>query len=136
MGNLVVADDKDRQHRTKAGKPSKQWDYSKQAIVDFFDKINRVDPFTFPIDFEKFTFNAFAAFLKTFTKKISQRNTCDGDETVIVTATEVTIRLGAGSFSNACSAISHLFTECGIDKGTTTTSKHLWKKNALYLKGA
>jgi hypothetical protein len=23
-----------------------------------------------------------------------------------------------------------------LDKGTTTTSKHLWKKNALYMKGA
>ena len=69
MGNLVVADDKDRQRRTKAGKPSKQWDYSKQAIIDLFDKINQDDPSTFPIDFEKFTFNAFAAFLKTFAKK-------------------------------------------------------------------
>jgi len=32
MGNHVVADDKDRQHRTKAGKPLKQCDYSKQTI--------------------------------------------------------------------------------------------------------
>ena len=121
MENLVVADDKDCQCRTKSDKPSKQRDYSMHAIVDFFDKINKDDTSTFPIYFEKFTFNAFAAFLKTFTKKISKRNTRDEDDTVIVTATEVTIRLGAGSFSNACSALSHLFTECGIDKGATTT---------------
>ncbi len=32
MGNHVVADDKDHQPRTKAGKPLKQCDYSKQTI--------------------------------------------------------------------------------------------------------
>jgi hypothetical protein len=32
MGNLVVADDKDRQHMTKAGKPLKQCAHSNQTI--------------------------------------------------------------------------------------------------------
>jgi hypothetical protein len=32
MGNRVVADDKDHQHRTKAGKPLNRCDYSKQTI--------------------------------------------------------------------------------------------------------
>lgn len=77
MGRLVVVDDKDHQHRTKVSKPSKPklWDYSKQAIDDIFGKINQDDPSTFPIDFKNFTFNGFAAFLKTFTKNYKVQHT-------------------------------------------------------------
>ena len=47
----------------------------------------------------------------------------------------VTIHLGAGFFSAACSALVFIFTECGVEKDETPAAKHLWKQIALYMKG-
>ena len=47
----------------------------------------------------------------------------------------VTICLGAGSFSAACSALAFIFTECGVEKDGTPASRQLWKQIALYMKG-
>jgi hypothetical protein len=92
---------------------------------------------TFPIDFEHLTFNVFAAYLKTFKRTIKRKrarvNPYD-NQTVIETST-ITIQLGAGSFNNACSALSQLFTECGEEKSATEASITMWRKIALYLKG-
>ena len=101
--------------------------------ISFFDWIDQHNPATFPINFETFTFNAFAVFLKTFKKNITMRHAHDPDDDTIIVTSTVTI---VGSFSNACSALSRLFTECNVEKGATIAPKHLWKQNALYLKGA
>jgi hypothetical protein len=48
----------------------------------------------------------------------------------------VTIRLGPGSYAVACASLSHLFTECGLDKEFCENSRYLWKNLSLYNKGA
>lgn len=138
MGAMIEADEIDSQRRTKSGKPSKKRDSNRDAITAFLMGIDQHNPNSFPINFDALSFNAFAAFLKTFKKTVTKRGAAtstEEDETVIETAT-VTIRLGAGSFSSACSALSHLFTECGVDKAATAASRNMWRKIALYLKGA
>jgi hypothetical protein len=134
MGNLLVANEEDRQRRTKSGKPSKTKESNKKAIIDFFGAIKQDDPSTYPINFEHLTFNAFAAFLKTFKKTVTKRKSSTPSDTITIADT-VTIRLCAGTFSNACSALSHLFTECNVDKGAHHSSRFLWRKLALYMKG-
>jgi hypothetical protein len=103
----------------------------------FLNGIDQQNPITFPIDFELLTFNVFAAYLKNFKRTIKRKRAqvnSDDNQFVIETST-ITIRLGAGSFNNACSALSHLFTECGVDKSATEVSITMWRKIALYLKG-
>jgi hypothetical protein len=51
-------------------------------------------------------------------------------------AATVTIRLGPGSYAAACASLSHLFTECGLDKEFCENSRYLWKNLSLYNKGA
>ena len=104
-------------------------------IVDVLDAIDPRDESTFPIKFEEFSFNIFAAFLKTFKKTVTKRSRPSEDSTTVVTTT-MTIRLGAGSFSGACSALAFLFVECDIEKDATQNSKDLWWKVSLYMQGA
>jgi hypothetical protein len=126
----------DSQPRTKKGAPSKSRESNKAAITAFLTGVDQNNPTSSPVKFDNLTFNAFASFLKTFNKRITKRTaTHTADDTTVIASTTVTIRLSAGSFSNACSALSHLFTECGIDKATSDTSRDLWRKLALYLKG-
>ena len=72
-------------------------------------------------------YRAFAAFLKTFKKTVTKRKSSTLDETVTIAET-ITIHLCAGSFSNACSALLHLFTECNVDKAARFyTQKPMWR---------
>ncbi len=139
LEELQKADLQDSEKRTRSGAPSKRRDASKRVIVDAIKSINSQDPLTFPINFDNFTFNCFAGFLKTFKKTIVKRSpktpsAAQKEVTTVVTST-VTIRLGAGSFSAACSALAFIFTECGVEKDGTPASRQLWKQIALYMKG-
>ncbi len=108
---------------------------SKSVIVDVLDAIDPMDESTFPIKFEEFSFNIFAAFLKTFKKTVTKRSRHSDDATTVVITT-MNICLGVGSFSDACSALAFLFVECGIEKDATQNSKDLWRKISLYMQGA
>ena len=131
LHRLAMADQQDSKKRTKRGAPPKCRDASKSVIVDVLDAIDPRDESTFPIKFDEFSFNIFAAFLKTFKKTVTKRSRPSEDATTVVTTT-MTIRLGAGSFSGACSALAFLFVECGIEKDATPNSKDLWRKISLY----
>ena len=131
---LLEANELDRGVRRKDGSPSTKRDHNKATSLAFLNGIDQQNPITFPIDFELLTFNVFAAYLKTFKRTIKRKRARvnpDDNQTVIKTST-ITIRLCAGSFNNACSALSHLFTECGVDKSATEVSITMWRKIALY----
>ena len=140
IADLREADSQNSQKRTMKGAPSKRQDASKKVVVNAIKSIDSQDPSTFPINFDNLTFNCFAGFLKTFKKTVVKRSrhtpSAEQDEeiTTVVTSS-VTIHLGAGSFSAACSALAFVFTECGIEKDGTPVAKHLWKQIALYMKG-
>ena len=72
LEELQKADLQDSEKRTRSGAPSKRRDASKRVIVDAIKSINSQDPLTFPINFDNFTFNCFAGFLKTFKKLLSR----------------------------------------------------------------
>ncbi len=140
IADLREADSQDSQKRTKRGTPSKCQDASKQVIIDAIKSMDSQDPSTFPISFDNLTINCFSGFLKTFKKTVVKRS-CrtpsaaqDEDVTTVVTSS-VTICLGAGSFSAACSALGFIFTECGVEKDGTPATKHVWKQIDLYMKG-
>lgn len=140
MVQLLHAHEQDAQCRTASGRPSKQRASMRKVILSWLLEIDPKRAETLPINFEYFSFSAYAAFLKTFKKTVATKHQLaptevpDSGETVIVT-NKVTIRLGVGSFSNACSALSHLFLECNVDKSATRASRFLWKKLSIYLKG-
>ena len=48
---------------------------------------------------------------------------------------ELEIRLKPSSFDGACSSLSHLFQELGIDKDMNEVTKELWSKIVAYKKG-
>ena len=52
---------------------------------------------------------------------------------VVVSDSYVKIRLSPSSNDASCSALSHLYLECGIDK--EKTSKEIWTQLLLYKKG-
>ena len=140
IADLREADLQDSQKKTKRGAPSKRRDASKKVVVNAIKGIDSQDPSTFPINFDNLTFNCFAGFLKTFKKTVVKRSrqtpsAAQDEEVTTVVTSSVTIRLGAGSFSAACSALAFIFTECGIEKDGTPATKHLWKQIALFMKG-
>jgi hypothetical protein len=49
MGNLLDANEEDRQWRTKSGKPLKTKESNKKAIIDFFGAIKQDDPSTWSL---------------------------------------------------------------------------------------
>ena len=121
---LREADSQDSQKRTKRGAPSKRRDASKQVVINAIKSIDS-HPSSFPINFDNFTFNCFAGFLKTFKKTIVKRShqtpsAAQDEEVTTVVTSCVTIRLGAGSFSTACSVLAFIFTECGVEKDGTS----------------
>lgn len=140
MVQLLHAHEQDAQCRTASGCPSKQRASMRKVILSWLLEIDPKRTETLPINFEYFSFKAYAAFLKTFKETVTTKHQLaptevpDSGETVIVT-NKVTIRLSVGSFSNACSAFSHLFLECNVDKSPTRASRFLWKKLSIYLKG-
>ena len=82
---------------------------------------------------ESLSFRFFSRFLSTFKKKAKKRTHECGD-IVVDTDNETMIRLSPSSYDGACSALSHLFHECGIEKDATETTKDLWTKLSSFKK--
>jgi hypothetical protein len=91
------------------------------------------DPSSRPVNLDLLTFKIFARFLSTFKKSVMKRKRSSGDN-MNIEYEEVQIRLGISSFDGACSALSHLYLECGLDK--EVISKELWNKLSTYKKGS
>ena len=71
--------------------------------------------------------------MSTFKKKVKKKRrrgevVRDGD------VDEVEVRLSASSYESACSALSHLYTDAGLNK--EAISPELWKKLSSYKKGS
>jgi len=94
-----------------------------------FERIDSTQSYTLPVKLEELTIQVFTAFLNTFKKKVKRgSNEAFGDE-------ELEIRLKPSSFDGACSSLSHLFQESGIDKDVNEVTKELWSKIVAYKKG-
>ena len=82
-----------------------------------------------PVKLEELTIQVFAAFSNTFKKKVKRGfNKAFGNEVV-------EIRLNPSLFDGACSSLSYLIQESGIDKDVNEVTKELWSKIATYKKG-
>jgi hypothetical protein len=86
-----------------------------------------------PIKLDQLTFTIFSRYLSTFKKKVKKKSrrgevVRDGD------VDEVEVRLSASSYESACSALSHLYTDAGLNK--EAISPELWKKLSSYKKGS
>ena len=76
---------------------------------------------TIPIKLERLNFKVYRRFLSTFKKTVKKRNIVGN---VVVRDSSVNIRLSPSSHDASCSALSHLYLECGIDK--EQISKEIW----------
>ena len=85
---------------------------------------------TISIKLEKLNFKVYARFLSTFKKTVKNRNIVG---TVVVSDSSVGIRFSPSSYDAYCSALSHIYLECGIDK--EKTSKEIWMQLCSYKKG-
>ena len=128
---MEIAHVKDRVWRTKKGQPSKTRDSLRAVCRKALRSIDPEVVVTIPVKLEHLEFKIFARFLATFKKKVKKRNIQDN---VVISESEVEIRLGPSSYDGACSALSHLYLESGLDK--EITSKELWAKLSSYKKGS
>ena len=133
---------RDKARRTKKGKPCKLRDYLREACLQALLNIDPSDPESMPVQLEMLNFIVFTRYLSTFKRLVNKtsakkrKQTNEKDFVLDAGSGKVeTIRLSPSSFDGACSALAHLFTECGIYKETNTTSKELWTKLSAFKKG-
>ena len=129
LGAMETAHEKDRARRTKAGRPSKLRDYLRAVCRKWLKAITPSDPETHPVELRSLTFTIFARYLGTYKKRVQNKRMRGEGE-----AATVMIRLGASSFDRACSSLSHLYLEVGLDK--EVVSKDLWMQLSTYKKGS
>ena len=87
------------------------------------------DPKTHPVKIGALTFKIFTRFLGTFKKRVKNSRLHSKTEDAIVM-----ICLGSSVFDATCSALSHLYHECGLNK--EVLSKDLWSQLSIYKKGS
>ena len=129
LGEMNTAHEKDRARRTKAGRPSKLRDALRAVCRSWLKAITPNEPETHPVELGALTFTIFARYLATFKKRVLNRRMRGEDE-----AETVLIRLGSSAFDRACSSLSHLYLEVGLDK--EVVSKDLWVQLSTYKKGS
>ena len=108
----------DQERTTAAGRPCKLRDYVRTTCREWLKKAVPGRPETHPIELADLEFVVFARYLATFEKRAAKHPLSGGAE-----GRTVAIRLGASAFGGACSSLSHLYLECGLDK--TFVSKDL-----------
>ena len=126
---METAHETDRARRTKAGRPSKLRDALRAVCRSWLKAIIPKEPETHPVELGALTFTIFARYLATFKKRVQNRRMRGEDE-----AETVLIRLGSSAFDRACSSLSHLYLEGGLDK--EVVSKDLWVQLLTYKKGS
>jgi hypothetical protein len=135
---MTSANRKDKDKRTKKGKPTKKRDELRGVCAK---SLEEKEP---PIKVESLTFQIFSRYLTTFKKSVatkrksptvSEGTEAEEDGNVRISE-KTTIRLASSSYSGACSALSYLFTEAGISKECNETTRDLWLKLSQYNKGS
>ena len=91
---------------------------------------------TFPVILRNLTFTIVSRYLGTFKKTIKKtngmnRDNCAGRNNV---TDNVVIRLSPNTYDGVCSALSHLYIECGLNK--LELSPELWRNLSMYKKGS
>ena len=113
-----------RARTSKAGKPWKGRDHARATCREWLQKVDAEKPETHPLKLQDLSFQVLSRFLNTFKKKAKTRSSSgDEDETV-------SVRLSQSAFDGATSALSYLYTECGVEK--FTASKDLWTRFVVY----
>jgi len=129
LKEMKRVDREDKSRRTRKGKKCKKREYLRQCCGDILKGIDPTQSHTLPVKLEELTIQVFTVFLNTSKKKVKRdSNEAFGDK-------ELEIRLKPSSFDGACSSLSYLFQESGIDKDVNEVTKELWSKIAAYKKG-
>ena len=118
----------DRARQTSRGRGSKLRDHVRGTIRQWLRAIDAERSETHPIELADLTFTVYSRYLATFKKKASKRSRGGVHEEV------VQIRLSQSAYDGATSALTHLYTECGLDK--TKISKKLWNDLKHYKQGS
>jgi len=128
---LDLADEEDKARRTTRGRPSKSRTSLRNACKLALGRIEPSDQTSHPIKLKELDFVVFSRYLATFKKKITRkRKTQD----VVMEGMSAIVRLSHSSFDGACSALSHLYHDCGLDKDVV--SQDLWHKLGSYKRGS
>ena len=120
--------DRDRARRTSAGHQCKLRDYVRHTCRQWLRGIDTDRSATHPLELRDLLFPVYARYLNSF-KKVARKRSRGGarDE-------DVAIRLSQSAFDGATSALTHLYTECGLNK--QKISNELWRNLAIYKKGS
>ena len=110
LAALTTEVERDRARRTERGAPSKKRDYARALIRKWLKNIDADLPKTHPILLKDLTYTIYSRYLNTFKKSVRTRN-AEGGQTEI--------RLSPSAFDGALSALSHLYTGCGLDKSAS-----------------
>ena len=127
LEELAAQYKEDRAQRTKSGLQSKSRDHVRATCREWLERVDADKPDTHPIELADLTFQIYTRYLATFKKAAKKRSRGGVDETV-------EIRLSTSAFDGATSSLSHLYTECGLDKHQV--SKDLWTKLKVYKAGS
>jgi len=117
---------RDKERRTQAGRPSKKRDYIREECKTLLKAISKRDESTIPIRLENLNFDLISRFLATL-KRVAKGMKDNNGRKVVV-------RLKLSSYEAYCSALSHLFTECGKDRESTCPG--FFGELSKYKKGA
>ena len=124
---LAVQHELDRERRTSDGHPSKLRDHVCSTCQEWLRRADADTPTTHPIELRDLTFKIYSRFLNTFKKAARKRSRGAEDETVA-------IRFGMSSYDGVTLSLTHLYTECGLDK--LKVRKDLWAKLKVYKAGS
>ena len=128
LNELVPQQERDKERRTQAGHPSKKRDYVRATCRQWLRGIEPSRPETFPIRLADLKIQIYGRYLNSFKKRAVKRSNVGAD------AAFVMIRLSRSAFEAATSSLTHLYTECGLDK--QVVSKDLWRDLAVYKQGS
>ena len=117
LNDLAAAAALDRARKTKAGRASRLRDHVRTHCRRWLGAVDPERPDTHPIALAELTWQVYCRYLNTFKKSASKRSRGGGSETV-------EIRLSGSAFDGSTSALTHLYTGCGLDK--QVISKELW----------
>ena len=120
--------DRDRARRTLAGHRCKLRDYVRHTCRQWLRGIDTDRSATHPLELTDLLFPVYARYLNSF-KKVARKRSRGGAQEEVVA-----IRLSQSAFDGATSALTHLYTECGLDK--QKISNELWRNLAIYKKGS
>jgi len=126
---MEIAHETDVARRTRAGHPSKLRNALGAVCRRWLKAITPNDPKTHPVELRALTFIIFARYLGTFKKRVQNKRMREEGK-----AATILIHLGLSVFDLACSSLSHLYLQCGIDK--EVVSKDLWAQVSTYKKGS